>query len=181
MRKVLILGMGGLVVGLMVLIPPHAWGEGVGADTGTQVAQGRLRERLQEGIERRGGGSREARRQDAAEWQQAWQALSPEDRAALTQAWRDASDRIKNLTPEEKQRLKQAAGRVAEGLKNLSPEQKAKLQERLQKSAQNYAALTAEQKQEILTHLADKIERNGKLSQEQKDKLKGNFQKLLGM
>lgn len=172
MRKLVALGMVGLLTGWIGLVPDYAGAEQGRDDTQTTIAQRPKREKLRE--------RQKAIRLDADEWRTAWQGLSPEDQATLTKAWSDATERVKGLTPEQKQQLRQAANQMAESLQNLSPEQKERLQQQLDQSAKAYASLTAEQKQTLLTQMADSIDRMGRLSTSQKAKLKASYKKLLG-
>ena len=184
MRNPCTLGMIGFLMGLISLMPSDAWaGSGKHEAKVKGAEQGRgekARERTSKVKERSAPA-----RQDAEEWRQAWQGLSPEDRTTLIQAQRDATEKAtekgKSLTPQQKQRIKQGATQLDEHLKNLSPQQKAQLQKDLNKSAQSYASLTAEQKQEILTGMAETIEQRRTLSPEQKARLKDSYAKLLGL
>jgi len=182
MRKLFVVGMGGLLAGLIGLVSAPTWADR--ADDGAQLNVAQRGRGMREGMgtaRERAPQARETARQDAGEWQQAWKGLSSQDQATLTQAWSDATEKVKGLTPEQKQKIRKDAVQTAERLQNLSPEQKAKLEAQLRKSSQTYASLTAEQKQEILTQMASSIDRMGSVSPEQKAQLKANYQKLLGL
>jgi hypothetical protein len=161
-----LLAMGWAVVGAGMLLPAVAAGQ-------TQTPAATRQERR--------AARHAARSQDAEEWREAWTKISPEDRATLSAAWRNAVEGIKDLTPEQKQRLTAAAQSVGEELKNLTPEQKKRLQDRLQRAAANYAALTAEQKQVILGNMSDSIERMRNVTPEQRQRLLALYRKLLGL
>lgn len=184
MRRVFVWGMIGFLGAVVGFTPLAAWAGWGEQSAPWMVAQRQRGERLRERIQQGGGEHgrlQGAVRQDATEWQQAWQGLTPDQRTTLTQAWQDTAEKIKGLTPEQKQQLKQATAQTIAQLKDLSPEQKAQLEQQLKKSAQAYASLTAQQKQEMLTQLADSINQTGSLSPEQKAMLKANYQKLLGV
>lgn len=174
MGKVFVLMMVGFLAGLCGAAPTYGGAEGRGDDPQIRIAQ-------QQQEKPRAGGERGPRvHQDADEWRTAWQGLSPENRAALHQAWKNAAEKVKGLTPEQKRKMAQAADQMAAKLKNLSPEQKAALQQQLQKSAQTYESLTAEQKQAILTDLAGSLDKMGMLTPEKKAQLLAQYGRLLG-
>lgn len=181
MRRVFILTTIGFLAGLIGFTPSYAGAGPAQGDAQIKVAQRKEREKTRTKEPKATGEKAAAVKQDAQEWLTAWQGLSPEDQAALTQAWSTATEKVKDLTPEQKQKIKQAGQQLAQKLKNLSPEQKAALQQQLQKAAQTYASLTAEQKQAMLTAMAGAIEKMGNLSSTVKGQLQANYQKLLSL
>jgi GA module protein len=118
---------------------------------------------------------------DADEWRQAWQALSAEDQATLTQAWAAFADYAHNLTPAQKERIRAAAQQTADRLRRLTPAQKAQLREQLEKAREAYQGMSADDKAALLSKIADTIERLQSLTPAQKESLKAMYRRLLGL
>lgn len=179
MRTAAVLTLIGILAGLMGFASSPAGAEWAKGDPQIRMAQ-----------RDRGPGGRAiapsgppgtAIRQEIEEWITAWQGVSPQNQAALNQAWQNAVAGVKGLTPAQKQKIKAAAQGLAQRFQNLSPAQKARLQQQFQQATQAYAALTAAQKQQILTAMANAIEGMGTLTPAQKAQMKANYQRLLGL
>jgi TRAP-type C4-dicarboxylate transport system substrate-binding protein len=94
-------------------------------------------------------------------WQEAWQALAPQDQATLTQAGQQAVRTLQSLTPAQQDALMQTAAHMADTLQEMTPDQRAQLAQQVQQSAQQVGSLTVAQRQAFLTRTAHSIEQTG--------------------
>jgi len=181
----------GILVGLVGFPPLGVWaapGAGMAPfevaqrfrGVGMRGALEGMRERHPERSREQLPQARQLTQQDAGEWRQAWQGVSPADQATLRQAESSAIEHIKGLTPAQRQQLRQAAERGVQEFKQLPPEQQAQLHQQFVQSARAYTALTAEQKQSFLSDVAHSIDQTSTISPEQRVRLKEQYRKLLG-
>jgi L-fucose mutarotase/ribose pyranase (RbsD/FucU family) len=116
------------------------------------------------------------------EWQQAWQALSPTDQAALTQAGQQAVQTLTSLTPQQKQEVKQTLERLVDTVQQMTPDQRAQLAQQIKQAAQHAGSLTVQQRQALLTQIARSTEQTGSpFSPSQKAQFLASYGQAFGL